>query len=306
MRAVVRDGSRTPAVDVREVEEPQPGPGETLVDVRASSLNRGELMLLAHRPDGWRPGQDVAGVVVRAAADGTGPAEGERVVGLAEAGGWSERVAVPTHRLAVLPPGVPFEQAATLPVAGLTALRTLRLAGSLIGRRVLVTGASGGVGHLAIQLAANAGAQVTALVTDASAHADLAGFGAGRVIDRHDDSDGQFDLVLEGLGGPSLRSSVGVVAPGGLIVVYGAVTPEPAPLSLFDFFGHEGATIHAFFAFSAAPEEATGPDLATLARLVDGGQLRPGIATVVDFEKPAEAVAALVARRVRGKVVLAR
>src|SRR5690349_13517038 len=81
------------------------------------------------------PGQDVAGVVARAAADGSGPPEGTRVVGIADGGGWSKRVLVPAHRVAPLPDATSFEDAAALPVAGLTALRALREAGPLLGRR---------------------------------------------------------------------------------------------------------------------------------------------------------------------------
>lgn len=93
MRALVRDQAHDPPVAIHEAEAPEPAPGEALVEVRASSLNRGELVLLANRPDGWRPGQDLAGIVVRPAADGSGPREGERVVGLLEGEAWAELAA---------------------------------------------------------------------------------------------------------------------------------------------------------------------------------------------------------------------
>ncbi|MFD0633619.1 alcohol dehydrogenase catalytic domain-containing protein [Catenulispora yoronensis] len=103
---------------VREIAEPvAAGPHEALVAVRAFSINRGELALLKMRTDHWRPGQDIAGVVVEAAADGSGPAPGTRVAALVEGAGWSEQVAVPTDRLAVLPDTVTVEQAAALPLA---------------------------------------------------------------------------------------------------------------------------------------------------------------------------------------------
>ncbi|MFI0479374.1 alcohol dehydrogenase catalytic domain-containing protein [Actinomadura sp. 9N215] len=111
-----------------EAPEPTPRPGQAVVRVRAFSINRGELALLKARPAGWRPGQDVAGVVVQPAADGTGPAAGTPV-DVAEQGGWAERVAVDGEQLAPLPDRVDFAKAATLPIAGATALRTLRLGG---------------------------------------------------------------------------------------------------------------------------------------------------------------------------------
>ena len=93
MLALVRDEQHDPPIGLREVSEPEPAADEALVEVRASSINRGELALLAARPDGWRPGQDLAGVVARPAASGGGPPAGARVVGLVEGAGWSQRAA---------------------------------------------------------------------------------------------------------------------------------------------------------------------------------------------------------------------
>ena len=126
MLALVNTPNGTAPVELREVPEPAPAANEAVVEVHAFSLNRGELRLMQVRPEGWRPGQDIGGVVSRPAADGSGPKTGIRVVALTDNGGWAQRVAAPTHRLAALPENVRFEEAAALPVAGLTALRTLR------------------------------------------------------------------------------------------------------------------------------------------------------------------------------------
>ena len=151
-------------VELRELPEPQPQRNEALVAVHAFSLNRGELRSVRNNGEGWVPGQDVGGVVLKQAEDGSGPPAGARVVALTDEFGWAQRVAVPAHRMAVLPDSVSFAQAATLPVAGLTALRTLRHGAPLLGKRVLITGAAGGVGTIAVQLAARSGARVTAVV----------------------------------------------------------------------------------------------------------------------------------------------
>src|SRR5205085_4770930 len=143
MLALVNTPSAPIPIELREVPEPEPASDEAIVEVHAFSLNRGELALLANRPEGWRPGQDIAGIVVRAAADGSGPQEGTRVVAMVDGAGWAQRVAAPTARMAALPDNVSFASAATLPVAGLTALRLVRLGGSLLGRRALITGAAG-------------------------------------------------------------------------------------------------------------------------------------------------------------------
>src|SRR5437879_992700 len=115
MRSLVSTPNGSSPAEIQEVDEPVPAAGEVLLEVRAASINRGELNLLPSRP-GWRPGQDVAGVVIKAAADSSGPPEGTRVVAAVDQGGWAERVPASTNRLAVLPDSVGFEAAATLPV----------------------------------------------------------------------------------------------------------------------------------------------------------------------------------------------
>src|SRR5688572_8893564 len=97
-------------IEIREVAEPSPLANEALVAVKATSLNRGEVLRAVGKSveDGWRPGWDVAGIVERRAADGSGPPEGTRVVGLVRGGGWAERVAVPTRQLAPIPDELGF------------------------------------------------------------------------------------------------------------------------------------------------------------------------------------------------------
>src|SRR2546423_14698302 len=153
MLALVNTPSAAMPVELREVAEPQPAADQALVEVHAFSVNRGELALLANRPEGWRPGQDIAGVIVQTAADGSGPKEGTRVVALVDGAGWAQRIAAPTARMAALPDNVSFASAATLPVAGLTALRLVRLGGSLLGRRALITAATGGGGCFSVSQA---------------------------------------------------------------------------------------------------------------------------------------------------------
>ena len=148
---------------------------------------------------------------------------GTRVVGLVNPGAWAQLVAVPTDVLAALPDGVSFAQAATLPVAGMTALLALRIGGRRLGRRVLVTGASGGVGRFAIQLAALGGAHVTALVRDPAQTEALKGLGAHEVVT---ELDGEWDVVVEGVGGPVLGQAIRHVAAQGTVVSFASTTGD--------------------------------------------------------------------------------
>jgi NADPH:quinone reductase-like Zn-dependent oxidoreductase len=303
VRAVVSTPKGPSRTELRDgVDVPEPAPDEALVEVRAFAVNRGELTLLAMR-DGWIPGQDVAGVVARAAADGSGPPAGTRVVGLAEWHGWAEYVGVPTIRMAALPEGVSDVQAAALPMAATTAVNVLREGGSLLGARVLVTGASGGVGRYAVQLAALGGATVTAVARPERAGA-LRALGATDVVAATADApDTAFDLILESDGGASLTAAPAKVAQGGTIVVYGNSSREPSQIGFMDFAGRE-ASIRSYFSFLHAQD--AGRHLDMLVALVADGRLDPGVGLEEDWTELNAALQALSDRAVAGKVVLRR
>lgn len=138
MRGFITDPTAPAGLRLAEdLPEPIAAADEVIVEVKAYAINHDESNLIARRPDGWRPGQDVAGVVIQAAADGTGPAVGDRVACYLDWEGWAERISVPVRRLAVLDDRVSFEQAATLPIAGVTALRALRVGGTRWPSRAL-------------------------------------------------------------------------------------------------------------------------------------------------------------------------
>jgi NADPH:quinone reductase-like Zn-dependent oxidoreductase len=302
MLAVVNTPDRAEPVAIDEVAEPEPKADEALVAVHAFSLNRGETRLFQMRPAGWRPGQDIAGVVVKPAADGSGPAAGTRVVGLCDWEGWAERAAVPGHRMAALPDNVSFETAASLPVAGLTALRTLRHGAPLLCKRVLITGAAGGVGNLAVQLAVRSGAHVTAIVGSAERAKVLDGLGAAEIVMGIEAAQGRYALILEAAGGASLTAAIARVEPKGVVVIYGNSSGEPAPLDFRVFAEHQNARLQGFHYFTCEPEEKFGPDLALLVSLVADGALKPRIVEYDWREIPAVGVR-LLARGIPGKAV---
>jgi NADPH:quinone reductase-like Zn-dependent oxidoreductase len=304
VKALVNRGEAGMAVDMVDVPEPEPAATEAVVEPKAVSVNRGELRLLKARDRGWRPGQDVGGIVVERAADGSGPEPGARVVAWPEQGGWAERVAVPTSHVAPIAGSVSFSQAATLPIAGITALRALRVGDPLAGKQVLITGASGGVGRFAVELAAGAGATVTGVARDQSRAAGLQELGATDVVFDLDGLEGRFDLILESSGGRSFEAGIRLVAPGGRVVVFGNSSDTPATISFSDFRGHAGAQIIAFFVYESGEPPTFGEDLRLLADLIADDKLHPSIGLETPWTEANEVFEAVWGRQVNGKAVL--
>jgi NADPH2:quinone reductase len=159
VKAVVTKPGATGNVVLAEAPEPTPDSDEALIRVKAFSLNRGEIRRAATQDAGTMIGWDVVGAVQAPARNGSGPAKGTRVVGFSRRmQGWAERIAQPTTDIAAIPDKVSDADAATLPVASLTALYALERCERLLASRVLITGATGGVGSFACQLARLMGA----------------------------------------------------------------------------------------------------------------------------------------------------
>jgi NADPH:quinone reductase-like Zn-dependent oxidoreductase len=306
MRALVATGNPSSPLQMHDVDEPTPAANQVLLETRNLSLNRGELRLLASRPQGWRPGQDVAGTVIGEALDGSGPPRGSRVVAMVDQAGWAERVAAPTTRVAQLPRTVTFAQAATLPIAGLTALRALRLGGMLLGRNVLITGASGGVGQFAVQLAANASAHVTAVSRNPDRGKALTKSGDVRLITAQDmqSLEPSFDLILESVGGQSLTQSLKLVARDGTVVLFGNSSGEDSTVSFASFAGRAHAKLYAFFVYESGEPPTFGSDLALLVGEIAEGRLVPQVGLEASWRDPMGALEALRQRSLEGKAVL--
>ncbi|HEY0811797.1 MAG TPA: zinc-binding dehydrogenase [Pseudonocardia sp.] len=305
MRAITYDPGAPSGLRPAERDAPRPGAGQALVEVRAASLNFGEVAYLSRLKPGHVPGWDAAGTVVEAAADGSGPEAGARVVGFGPSGAWAQQRAVDTAELAVIPDGVDFATAAALPVAGVTALRAVRALGSLLGRTVLVTGASGGVGRIAVQLAARAGARVLAGAGSPERGEGLSRIGADGLVTGPDlvGLDEPVDAVIDNVGGPMLTAVLGYLAPGALVLAVGSAAREATSVDLEDIrIRAGGARIEAFTVFAAGSGWA--PDLTYLLQLIASGTLDLQIGWRGGWDRVDEAAAALMERRVSGKAVL--
>jgi NADPH:quinone reductase-like Zn-dependent oxidoreductase len=298
MRALVVDHSVPGRLALATVPDPVPGPDEVLVRISAISLNYGELPKADDAPVGVIPGWDAAGVVERAAASGRGPKAGERVVTFGAGAGWAELRAVDVDELAVLPDEVGFAEAATLPVAAVTALRALRQGEVRPGHRVAITGASGGVGRFAVQLAGQAGAEVYALVGGAARGEGLAELGADHVLTSAEEIDEPLDLVLDNVGGDLLGDVLGHLAPGGVVLSIGTASGQPTTLAPYQLIAGQITLV----GFQRGGRSTA--DLGHLLRLLATGRLDAGVDWQSDWEKAGEAAVALLERRIKGKAVL--
>ena len=322
MRAIVRDryGSAD-VLAVREVEVPKPDRGEVLVRVCAAGLDRGAWHIMAgvpylmriagygvRRPRTAGLGTELAGVIEGLGAHVAGLQPGDAVYGTCGAS-FAEYAVARVDRLARMPANLTFEQAAAVPVSAVTALQALRDHGRVqASQRVLVVGASGGVGTFAVQIAKALGAEVTGVCS--TAKVDLVrSIGADHVIDytRADITDGgpRHDLVLD-IGGNRPLSALrhALTRDGTLVIVggeggdrwTGGIHRQLRAMALSPFVRQRLATF-------IAKQNST--DLNALRELIERGAVRPLIDRVVTLRQIPGAVRDLAAGHVRGKIVLA-
>lgn len=308
MQAVVVDPHAPGRLALRSVDRPVPLPYEAIVKVCAVSVNRGEIRRAQTADPGWRIGWDLAGVVEQAAADGSGFPVGTRVVGFLPGGAWGEFVAVPTHSLAELPSSISFGMASTLPVAGLTALMALEKGGLLLGKKVLITGASGGVGHTACQLARAAGATVVAQVRRSQHVAFVKSAGAHEVVEGETPEAaaqyGAYDLILDSVGDRVLPVALGLLEKEGMVVTFGSTAGRESLINVGNFYGKGGLQLYGFILFHEVQKSPAALGLQRLVHLVDRGVLRPHIDLETDWTEVGLVAQQLHDRAFVGKAVL--
>ena len=305
---------------LEEVERPTPEDGEVCVEVRAASVNAADWHVLRAdpplvrlmgfgllRPKNLILGGDVAGRVLSVGENVTLFEPGDEVLGdLSNCGfgAFAEYVCVPEDTLVHKPSNLTFEEAAAVPLAGITALQGLRMGGIQRGQRVLITGASGGVGTFAVQIAKSFGTEVTGVCS--TEKVDLVrSLGADDVVDyeREDftDAEGRYDLLLDAGGYRSIRDSRRALRRDGNHVFVGGSTARVFEAMLIGplLSMGDGPTVHSLMA------EPNRGDLIDLSELIGAGNVTPAIDRRFSLEEVPDAIRYLEAGKARGKVVVA-
>ncbi|HYU31308.1 MAG TPA: NAD(P)-dependent alcohol dehydrogenase [Thermoanaerobaculia bacterium] len=315
MKAAVISGYGGPdRLEIREVEKPAPGPGQLLVRVRAAAVNpidwklrKGQLRLVKPARFPLILGYDVAGEVEAVGAEVGRFAPGDAVYALLDSphgGGYAEYVLVGEEAAAPKPERLSFEEAAAVPVGGLTALQALRDKGELAeGERLLVVGGAGGVGHFTVQLGKALGAHVVAVASGRN-QAFLGELGAGRGIDYEQEDfttdEETYHVVFDAAGNSSFRECDLILEEGG---VYVTTVVGPAI-----FIRSVASTLAGLFGPArrcrSVIVKPSGQDLAFLGRLIDAGRLRPHVEEVFRLERIADAHSYSETGHVRGKLVI--
>lgn len=299
MRALVVDPTSEVGFQFADVREPTVGPNQMLIDVRHISLNHGDLndARSGRVPPGAVLGSDVAGIVVEAETSGAGPGVGTPVVGVTS-GAFATRAVVDIGAVVEVPDTVDLAATVTLPVAGLAALQALRAGGVAPGKRVLITGASGGVGLFAVQLARHWGAEVVAAVGSSSRTELLRRLGAANVVTDLADVSEPVDLVIESVGGPLLVAAWDLLAAGGSLQSVGWTSGQPATFEPYSTIGAPKSLT----SFLIGGDVAS--DLAELVALLADRTLEVFIGWRGPWDHYQQAATDLAERRVQGKAIL--
>lgn len=309
MRAAVFDPDAAGQVVIRDVDMPTLNPDEALVRVMATSITPSEERYSQSRSSPILLGCDVAGIVEQAAADGSGPKQGERVIGRVLTGAWAEYVPVLTRSLAILPDNILFEYGAALPTSALTALYLLESAGSLIGQKVLITAANGAVGQFACQIGSMIGAVAVGQVRRPE-HIELVSqAGANHVVVSADGSAarelGPYKFIAEAVGGEVLGNCLdGMIATDGLCAAYGSVSGRDTTFNVWSFIPQTRAGVYAFIISNEFDRKPACDGLARVIQLVADGRLQIRIGMNESLDSIGSAIRQLKEHGIQGKATI--
>jgi NADPH:quinone reductase-like Zn-dependent oxidoreductase len=318
MKAIIHErfGSPADVLSIHDVETPTPGEGEVLIEVRATAVAKGDWLVSQGLPYIARPmygirrpkqriaGLETAGVVADVGPGVTEFEKGDEVFGWTDGGSLAEFVTVSADHVTHKPDNLTFAEASAIPVSGFAALQALRVAGVGAGMKVLVLGASGGVGSFAVQIAKAYGAEVTGVAS--TRNLDLVrDLGADHVIDYTKDSiaGSQFDVIIDIAGNRRLGELRKALTDGGTVVIVGG-SGGKATMGF-------GRTIRSMFVspfvsqtLKALLSKPNRDDLVTLAQLAESGQIAPAVETTFPLAQAPEAIELVGAGKSRGKTVV--
>jgi NADPH:quinone reductase-like Zn-dependent oxidoreductase len=306
MRAVFTNPESSSRLILQNTPVPAPLSNQALVKVNTFSLNQGETRTALAASTSYIPGWDFAGVIERPASDGSSPKKGARVFGYAPGGSWAEYLAIAGGLMAETPAEISDSVAACLPIAGVTALACMEATGNMFNRRILITGAAGGVGIFACQLAFGAGAKVFAV----SRRQRLAGHLLEKKVSlsgvfgtiEEACAAGNYDIIWDSIGGNTLATAITALARNGCCINYGNSSREPTTINV----RNSQWPFHAIRCIwlGREPEYNSTPILQRLAELVKSELIHPYIDVELPWTNVIEATEKLVKREVDGKIVL--
>jgi len=322
MKAVTRTeyGSPLDVLELRNADMPAIKDDEVLVRVHAASVNAGDTAQVRGTPYIIRPvygmrrpkrpfiGQDVAGTVEKVGAKVTRFSRGDEVFGCGF-GTFAEYAAAPEKRLAMKPATVSFDKAAALPVAGLTALQGLRdAAGVAEGQKVLINGASGGVGTFAVQIAKALGAEVTAVCSTRNVE-QASSIGADHVVDYTEKDFTQaverYDVVFDNAASRSLTDTRRILADNGILIPNAGMLDSKWLTSVPRMLGAMLSSVFSGKRAKIAAQTWNPDDLIALGELIEDGRVEPIIERTYPLAEAAQAVAYVAEGHASGKVVIA-
>jgi NADPH2:quinone reductase len=308
-------------LDFVEIERPSPGEGEVLIEVKAAGVNYADTMrrrnqYLEETPLPFVPGAEVAGVVAEVGASVEDVSEGDRVVTLVETGGYAEYVVAPAQYLIPIPEDADFDEAAAIPLQGLTAYHVLKTSGMLqADESVLVHAAAGGVGYLAVQMAKLMGASRVIATASTQEKLNLAKELGADVLINYTEEDwpeqvreatgGEgADVILEMVGGDFVQRNLECLANFGRMVVYGAASGERGTLVPMDLMHHNQIVAGFYLPRLMTRPDLFGPSLQEVLGWISSGQVSLTIGARYPLEQAPEAHEALEGRQTSGKIVL--
>lgn len=319
MQAIIHErfGAPSDVLTVQDIDVPAPGEGEVLVEVKAAAVAKGDWFLTTGIPYVARPmfgirtpkqrvkGLEFAGIVSAVGEGADGVSAGDEVFGWVDGGALAEYVAAPVTQVVVKPTAISFEQAAAIPMSGLTAFEAIEKAGVAEGTKLLVTGASGGVGSFAVQFAAARGAEVTGVASERNREFVL-GIGATDFIDYRTESitdRGEFDVIIDIAGSPRISDLRRALTSDGVAVLVGGSGGNLA-------MGF-GRTIRAQLVSPFVSQRLTGmlskpsrENLEAIAGLTESGAVVPRVGATFPLERAADAIELVGTGRSRGKTVV--